>query len=81
MAGDDQRVKMIAQEIERYLVTRPDAADTVEGVSRWWLARLGLDAADAEVEAALHLLVARRAILKTILPDGNALYVGAKRGG
>ncbi len=79
MVGDE-RVRMIADEIERYLATRPDAADTFGGINRWWLARLQLEDASGDVQRALDLLVQRKVVVKTILPDGNALYGNAHKG-
>ena len=37
MAGDDEGVRAIAAQIERYLASHPDAADAPEGIRTWWL--------------------------------------------
>jgi hypothetical protein len=79
MAGDEDRVETIAHEITRYLAARSDAADSFEGITRWWLARIRLDEAAADVQAALDRLVARNVVVKTTLPDGNTLYRSARR--
>ena len=34
---DDERVDGIADEIERYVNTRLDSADTLEGIAKWWI--------------------------------------------
>jgi hypothetical protein len=79
MADDDQKVKMIAEEITRYLLGRPEAADTFDGITRWWLARIRIEDASAQVQKALDLLVAGNVIVRTLLPDGNAIYRSARR--
>lgn len=80
MADDeDAKVKMIAGEITRYLLGRPDAADTFAGISRWWLARIRIEDATAQVQKALDLLIARNTVVRTVLPDGNPLYRNARR--
>jgi len=76
----DERVRLIADEIEGYLAERPGAADTFEGISRWWLAGLQLGDATDDVQRALDLLVQRKVVVKTMLPDGKALYGRAQRG-
>jgi hypothetical protein len=81
MAADEERVETIALEITRYLVGRPDAADTFDGISHWWLARIRLDEGRAQVQQALDRLVQRNVVTRTILPDGNVLYRSADQGG
>lgn len=36
---DEEAIAAVADEIKRYLEARPNAADTVEGISHWWLTR------------------------------------------
>jgi hypothetical protein len=56
----------------RYCADHPFAADSVEGVRRWWLADPAIPLAD--VEAALAALVARRSLDIRRLPDGTQVY-------
>jgi hypothetical protein len=67
-------VERIAQEVERYIAANPDAADTVEGIARWWLMLADVEAALMRVEAALDLLVRRGVMSRQLLPDGNCVY-------
>jgi Fe2+ or Zn2+ uptake regulation protein len=60
--------------ILEYLVNHPQAADSVDGVTRWWLARNGSAPARAEVERALATLVERGLLRRVELPDGTVLY-------
>jgi hypothetical protein len=72
--GEAGRVEAIAVAILDHMRTRPSAADSADGVARWWL---GLEPASAtleQVERALDLLVARHAIHRLKLMDGTLLY-------
>ena len=66
------RDRDLEAELERYCHAHPHAADTVDGVRRWWLADLG-DSLD-EVEAALEALVKRGLLDVRWLLDGTAIY-------
>jgi len=79
MSGpDDDPVQVIADTIERYLDQNPDAADSAEGIRRWWLPPGLSEEAPETVEEALDRLVASGVIRRQPLPDGRVLY--AKRG-
>jgi hypothetical protein len=54
----------------------PAAADTAEGIARWWLPH-AKEAALSQVEAALELLVQRRIVIRRELPGGNFIFSGA----
>lgn len=54
----DPRVETIVQEILAYLERNPQAADTAEGIERWWLHGTR-DHSSALVAHALEILVAR----------------------
>lgn len=77
MATDEGRIKTIEEEITRYLVQRPHAADTVDGIRQWWLPRMPLDAAADEIRQALERLVARGTVVASTLPDGTTIYRSA----
>lgn len=62
----------LEEALDAYCAGHPNAADTVEGVRRWWLADPAIPLAD--VEAALGALVERGMLDVRRLPDGTALY-------
>lgn len=64
--------------IEAYLASHPMAADSAEGVERWWLAGQGVVAPEDEIERALAILVRRCRLRRVTLADGNTLYCGAE---
>jgi len=79
MANDDDRVRMIAEEISRYLAEHPGAADTVDGITQWWLARIRVEEAAIRVQQALDSLVCEGVVVEKMLPDGSVLYGSALR--
>lgn len=79
MSSDDELVSRIAENIERYLVQRPEAADTPEGICMWWLpSPLGADALPA-VLAALRLLETRGVVARMERGGGASIYSSAMR--
>jgi hypothetical protein len=77
MATDEDRIKTIEDEIVRYWVQRPHAADTIDGIKQWWFPRRPLDAAADEIRLALDRLVRRGIVIADTLPDGNTIYRSA----
>jgi Fe2+ or Zn2+ uptake regulation protein len=57
-----------------YLSHHPQAADSADGVTRWWLARNGSGPSRLEVERALTKMVERGLLRSVELPDGTVLY-------
>ena len=64
----------IADEIARYLQDHPEAADSLDGIRQWWLPRLRLQEASAQIEEALRELLDRGVIGRQVMPDGTVLY-------
>lgn len=60
--------------IEEHLSVYPQAADSAEGVARWWLPTRGLLATAAEVEHVLAGMVRRHSLRCVRLADGTVLY-------
>ena len=53
MSSHDELLCGIADAIERYLTQHPEAADSVEGISTWWLS--SQHGTDAVLEALVQL--------------------------
>jgi hypothetical protein len=75
---EEDPAQVIAHTIQRYVEVNPDAADSAEGIRRWWLPPGLAEESPATVEEALDRLVAAGVISRRPLPDGRVLY--AKRG-
>jgi DNA-binding MarR family transcriptional regulator len=73
---NDDPTRAIADEVLSYLARHPDAADTAEGIQRWWLADGGAYA-PADVEHALERLARGGAVTRRRLPDDRVLYAAA----
>jgi hypothetical protein len=70
----------IAEAIENYLRVRPQAADTVEGIARWWLCG---DLHHASLELIQHAVdgLCRRGVLQATLRSGQMIYQAATASG
>lgn len=70
----DQDVQAVAADILRYLQQHPDAADTAEGIARWWLGGRRYEDNLARVQDAMPGLVQQGLVEKQTLPDGADVY-------
>ena len=77
MTADRDRVGIVEDEILRYLLRRPDAADTIDGIRQWWLPQIRLDTALSDIEQALSQLVLKGKVVASALPDGSIMYRNA----
>jgi hypothetical protein len=72
----DDTIRAIAAEVLGYLTRHPDAADTADGIQRWWLVG-GAAYPLSDVEHALERLALDGAVMRRRLPDGRLLYAAA----
>lgn len=56
---DSDQVFYIAYLIEEYLKSHPEAMDSFEGISKWWITRQKLYESANSVNHALNLLIKR----------------------
>jgi hypothetical protein len=70
-ANSDEDARIVTAAIVRYLRAHRDAADTVDGVARWWLGR---QSQRETVEHAMAMLVERRVAERHTLPDGTVVF-------
>lgn len=64
----------IANEILAYLIKHPEAQDTLEGITEWWLLEQRIRSAVAEVDGALRNLVAADLLATRRCADGRTYY-------
>ena len=64
-----RRLHKVARELAGYLAEHPDAADSLEGILRWWLPRLRLQEATKRIEDALDELIKEGIVERHTLPD------------
>ncbi len=69
----------MAEEIRAYLSSHPNAADTLEGIVRWWLARKRFEEAWQTVQAALEQLVREGVLEMRVTPGGAEVYAAGRK--
>jgi hypothetical protein len=73
-ATERNEVIEAADAIRRYLAVRPNAAETVEGVAQWWLARQRREDAIELARRALLHLEERGQVVRFHLAGGKLMY-------
>jgi len=68
-------VKAIVRAILEHLHSQPLAADSAEGVARWWLGPAHARVTEEQVAEALDLLVEGQQMRRLRLLDGTFLYL------
>ncbi len=74
-----ETIGAIANQVRDYLSAHPNAADTLEGITGWWLPQQGADANPELVQRAIDDLVARQEVARIESADGHVLYTRAQR--
>jgi Fe2+ or Zn2+ uptake regulation protein len=64
----------IEKEIMSYLITHPEAQDTLEGIAEWWLLHERIALGIAEVKRALEKLVSAGFLIEVSASDGRKRY-------
>lgn len=67
----DERVINAAREIEQYLETHPQAADSLEGIATWWVSRQRIRSELEVVRAALDALAAMGVVTTGKMTDDH----------
>ncbi len=62
-----------------YLRKNPDAGDTLEGITRWWLEYEKIDFTVEEVAVVLEKLIKEGKVKKKVIDGGNSIYKICKR--
>lgn len=71
---DPQLTRAVRSAIEEHLAQYPQAADSADGVARWWLTPRGVNAGVHEVEHVLAEMVHEHRLRCVRLADGTVLY-------
>jgi hypothetical protein len=75
---NDVEVIRVADQIEGYLESRPHAADTLEGITQWWLLGQGVDVSSLVVLEALNYLSLKSVVKCNANLNGNKVYSSNK---
>ena len=80
MVGKDgRRTAALAREIRAYLKAHPNAADSVDGIAKWWLARQRYVEALDEIQEALEELVVQGVVAKHVTAGGKTIYASTEQ--
>lgn len=74
MRRQEHNVKDVANAISRYLASRPNASETVDGVAKWWLLRQRYEDSVETVQRALEFLEAKGEVVRLPLSGGVVMY-------
>ncbi|ABA58346.1 hypothetical protein Noc_1880 [Nitrosococcus oceani ATCC 19707] len=75
---NEEELAAVANAIKHYFDAHPNAADSVEGIARWWLTRQRFKEATETIEKALECLVAEGEVTKMVTGEGKFVYSYAK---
>lgn len=70
----------LAERILLYLEAHPNACDTLDGITTWWLLRQRVIESRAAVRSALARLAAEGRVVERAAPDGTTLFAAARGG-
>jgi DNA-binding PadR family transcriptional regulator len=76
---DADKDREIEHAVLAYLERHPQAADTLDGIVRWWLPQQRYSIAQARIEAALRRLESQGLIRQRRLPTGDSLYARGEK--
>lgn len=74
MPDIDPEIEALTDQIKHYIQASDNPADTLEGISQWWLELQHQAVPLARLEQSLQLLVDRGVLLKLTLPDSKTVY-------
>ena len=74
MEAKNADIDAVAATIHHYLGDHPNAADTLEGIARWWLLGSADDEWLTSVRNAIEQLVGRGEMVRQTLRDGTVIY-------
>jgi len=75
---NDSDVQQIADQIDFYLKNHPNAADTIEGITKWWLSGQGIEVSSLIVQQALNHLGSKSVVKCNASLSGNKVYSSSK---
>ncbi len=73
----NREILVLANEISDYLEQHPEAADSLEGIRKWWLSQNNSFQMSKDVFDALEYLCDNNVVIKTIAQAGNIIYSSA----
>ena len=75
----DEEILKIANAIQHYLLNHPNAADSLEGISKWWLAGQQPACSPNKVQEALDYLVEIGVVRRVTTVGVETVYVSSDK--
>jgi len=72
-------ITAIAEEIKRYLHAHPNAADSLDGIVKWWLPRQRYEETLVRVQQALDYLVAHGLVSRVTAAGDRVVYTHSRK--
>ena len=69
----------IVRALRHYIDERPDAADSIDGIHRWWLPPELRDESPTLVETAVARLVDEGVLRRVVQEDGRVIYSSGRK--
>lgn len=66
--------KKLPQLILQHLLKHPDAGDTLEGITQWWVAQELIDIKMAEVSEAVGFLMEKGMLVEQSIKNSERIY-------
>ena len=76
--NSERDMQQIADDITNYLARHANAADTLEGITKWWLLRQRIEDSSVQVQQALEYLCDKGEI-KSVQAGGKTIYSAAQQ--
>jgi hypothetical protein len=76
---EQELIRTVADDIQAYLESNPNAADTLEGIVKWWHARVRYEEARQTVKAALDRLIEEGHVRSRQSAHGETIYYRSGR--
>ena len=75
---EDKNAMRVADDIQKYLQYHPNAADTLEGITKWWVSQICVEEAVEVIAKALEILERQGKVTKTVMVGGKEIYSRSK---
>ncbi|MDH5602008.1 MAG: hypothetical protein OEY78_11980 [Gammaproteobacteria bacterium] len=72
--SEEKHIHFLVNEIQSYLTNYPQAADSLEGITRWWIQKQRFVDTCEQVESALNILISKGVIHLSENKDGKKIY-------
>ena len=73
-------LRIVVKDLRAYFKSNPNAADTLEGIAKWWHERARYEDARRTIKAALEYLEKEGEVSSRGTAQGDVIYSAARKG-